>query len=118
MPFPKKERNKERDLENEIRLRVLEDKERTTQDKVHALEDVLRKVTKRRETASNYSFLKLIVRASLFTAPLWLLFVLSFETDLTLYLSPWGIALILLIYFGSLGLYFYFRYVKPRGETP
>lgn len=117
MPFPKKERDQEK-IENEVRLRMLEEKEHTTQDKVRALEDVLRKVTKRRETASTYSFLKLLARAALFTAPLWLLFVLSFETDLTLYLSPWGIALILLIYFGTLGLYFYFRYVKPRGETP
>ena len=117
MPFPKKERDRESDVENEVRLRMLEEKERTTQDKVRALEDVLHKVTKRRETADTYSFLKLLARVALFTAPLWLLFVLSFETDLTLYLSPWGIALILFIYFGTLGLDFYFRYVKPRGET-
>lgn len=115
MPFPKKERDREK-IENEVRLRMLEEKESTTRDKVRVLEDVLKKVTTRRETAGTYSFLKLLARAALFTAPLWLLFALSFETDLTLYLSPWGIALILLIYFGSLGLYFYFRYVKPRGE--
>ncbi len=113
MPFPKKERD---EGATEARLQVLEEKEHATQEKIQTLEAVLKNVKERGKKEQRFTLLKAVIRAVLFTTPLWLLFVLSLETDLTLYLSAWGIALILILYFGTVALYFYFRYLRPEAH--
>lgn len=114
MPFPKKERDAP--AEGEERLRRVEQREHDTEEKVQKLQDVLKNVEQRSAQAQKYALLKLLLKAGLLTAPLWLLFILSLRTDITLYLSVWGIALVLLLYFGTLGMYLYFRYLKKPGE--
>ncbi len=107
MPYPKKRlKNKE------SRVYKLQKREAAQEKKIRHLEKVLTKMQKRQKYAWGLSMLKLLVRVFLFTSPLWLLFMMSFETDVSLHLSPWGIALLLFIYFGTLGMYFYFRYKK------
>ena len=97
-------------------LRRVEQRERDTEEKVQKLQDVLNHVEQRSAKAQKYALLKLLLKAGLLTAPLWILFILSLQTDITLYLSVWGIVLVLLLYFGTLGMYLYFRYLKKPGE--
>ncbi|MDO8642868.1 MAG: hypothetical protein Q7R76_04790 [Candidatus Woesearchaeota archaeon] len=112
MPFPKKEGDEPADSE---RMQRLEQRESQTEEKVQKLQEVLKNVEQRQQQGKKYAILKLLIRAGLLTAPLWVLFLLSLKTDVTLYLSVWGIALVLLLYFGTLGLYLYARYLK-KGE--
>jgi Flp pilus assembly protein TadB len=95
-------------------MRELQKKEASAEKKIRHLEKVLTKMQKRQKYARGFTILKLLIKAFLFSAPLWLLFALSFETEISLHLSLWGILLLLLLYFGTLGMYFYFRYYKRK----
>ena len=84
----------------------LSSSERANARKIRLLQRQVRQLQKRQK----YGFLRLLIKIVLVTLPLWAVLFLSFETDISVSLTLTGIILFFLIYFGTLGLYFYFRY--------
>ena len=89
-------RGHRKEAANERKIRILQRKVRTLQSR------------------DKYKSIKIIVKLILVTLPLWAVLLFSFDADFSLELSPFGIGLFLLVYFGTLGMYFYFKYRRAR----
>lgn len=88
------------------RGKTLSSREAANERKIRLLQRQVQTLKKRQK----YSIIKLIIKIILITLPLWAVFYLSFETDFSIELSVVGIILFFILYFGTLGMYFYFKY--------
>lgn len=104
------EKRDDKDEWNRGMTKYLEKREEENKKRIRILEKQLRSVQKRQQ----YSFVKMLLKVLFMTLPLWALFFISFETDISIELSVIGIILFFVIYFGTLGLYLYFKYRRHR----
>ncbi|HIH46996.1 TPA: hypothetical protein HA297_01740 [Candidatus Woesearchaeota archaeon] len=104
------EKRDDKEAWNRGMTKYLDKREEENKKRIRILEKQLKTVQKRQQ----YSFVKMLLKVLLMTLPLWALFFISFETDISIELSVIGIILFFVVYFGTVGLYLYFKYRRHQ----
>ena len=89
------EKRDDKEAWNRGMTKYLDKREEENKKRIRILEKQLKTVQKRQQ----YSFVKMLLKVLLMTLPLWALFFISFETDISIELSVIGIILFFVVYF-------------------
>lgn len=96
---------KRKSKSTEEKLRVIKEKEEEQKREIVLLESEIEQIKGKQQKSSYWKWIEWIGKALLLSTPLLALLFFSFEGDIELYLSPFGILLLLILYFGTLAYY-------------